>query len=182
MLVDTKPKRFDELIRISGLSHGTDVWLGNAQTLIDEGTVTLSQAICCRDDIMIYLIKKGLPPNDSFKIMESVRKGKVAKGKEPKWEQYKELMKEHDVPVHFVNRISEKTNTIFDLMFTDTVDLVIDIPTRNDNLKDGFLIRRFAVEAGIPIYTSLDTAKALIDSLEKRKHGVPSLIDITKLR
>lgn len=92
------------------------------------------------------------------------------------------FLKEHDVPVHFVNRISEKTNTIFDLMFTDTVDLVIDIPTRNDNLKDGFLIRRFAVEAGIPIYTSLDTAKALIDSLEKRKHGVPSLIDITKLR
>ena len=91
------------------------------------------------------------------------------------------FLKEHDVPVHFVNRICEKTNTIFDLMFTDTVDLVIDIPTRNDNLKDGFL-RRFAVEAGIPIYTSLDTAKALIDSLEKRKHGVPSLIDITKLR
>ena len=88
----------------------------------------------------------------------------------------------NDVPVHFVNRICEKTNTIFDLMFTDTVDLVIDIPTRNDNLKDGFLIRRFAVEAGIPIYTSLDTAKALIDSLEKRKQGVPSLIDITKLR
>lgn len=92
------------------------------------------------------------------------------------------FLKEHDVPVHFVNRICEKTNTIFDLMFTDTVDLVIDIPTRNDNLKDGFLIRRFAVEAGIPIYTSLDTAKALIDSLEKRKHGVPSLIDITKLK
>ena len=92
------------------------------------------------------------------------------------------FLKEHDVPVHFVNRICEKTNTIFDLMFTDTVDLVIDIPTRNDNLKDGFLIRRFAVEAGIPIYTSLDTAKALIDSLEKRKQGVPSLIDITKLR
>ena len=91
------------------------------------------------------------------------------------------FLKEHDVPVHFVNRICEKTNTIFDLMFTDTVDLVIDIPTRNDNLKDGFLIRRFAVEAGIPIYTSLDTAKALIDSLEKRKHGA-SLIDITKLR
>ena len=112
MLVDTKPKRFDELIRISGLSHGTDVWLGNAQTLIDEGTVTLSQAICCRDDIMIYLIKKGLPPNDSFKIMESVRKGKVAKGKEPKWEQYKELMKEHDVPEWYI-KSCEKIKYMF---------------------------------------------------------------------
>ena len=79
------------------------------------------------------------------------------------------FLKEHDVPVHRVNRIAEKSNTIFDLMLTDTVDLVIDIPTRNDNLKDGFLIRRFAVEAGIPIYTSLDTAQALINCLRKAK-------------
>ena len=76
MLVDTKPTTFDELIRISGLSHGTDVWLGNAKTLIDEKTVTLTEAICCRDDIMIYLIKQGLPPNTAFKIMETVRKRK----------------------------------------------------------------------------------------------------------
>ena len=99
-------------MRIAGLSHGTDVWLGNAQSLIDEGTVTLSQAICCRDDIMIYLIKKGLPPNDSFKIMESVRKGKVAKGKEPKWDQYKELMKEHDVPEWYI-KSCEKIKYMF---------------------------------------------------------------------
>ena len=92
------------------------------------------------------------------------------------------FLKEHGVPVHFVNRIDAKSNTLFDLMLSDTVDLVIDLPTRNDNLKDGFLIRRFAVEAGIPIYTSLDTAQALINCLEKRHDGKTSLVDITKLK
>ena len=103
MLVDTKPTTFDELIRISGLSHGTDVWLNNAQELVQNGTVTLKEAICCRDDIMIYLIKKGLDPNTSFKIMESVRKGKVAGGKEKKWEEYKQIMLEHDVPDWYIS-------------------------------------------------------------------------------
>ena len=102
MLLDTHPTTFDELIRLSGLSHGTDVWLGNAQTLIEEGVVTLQEAICCRDDIMIYLIKKGLPPDKAFKIMESVRKGKVANGKEDKWPSYIELMKEHGVPDWYI--------------------------------------------------------------------------------
>lgn len=102
MLVDTKPTTFDELIRISGLSHGTDVWLNNAADLIKEGTVTLKEAICCRDDIMIYLIKKGLDPNKSFKIMESVRKGKVAGGKEKNWPEYQEMMREHDVPEWYI--------------------------------------------------------------------------------
>ena len=88
---------------------------------------------------------------------------------------------EHGIPAHLVNYIADKKNTIFDLMLTDTVDLIIDIPTRNNNLKDGFMIRRFAVEAGIPIYTSLDTAQALINCLEKRHHGDTSLIDITKI-
>ncbi len=87
----------------------------------------------------------------------------------------------HDIPCHLVNRIKDKSNTIFDLMLTDTVDLVIDIPTRNNNLKDGFMIRRFAVEAGIPIYTSLDTAQALINSLEKRHTGDISLVDVATL-
>lgn len=82
------------------------------------------------------------------------------------------FLKENDVPVSLVNRISAKSNTLFDLMLTDTVDLIIDIPTRNDNLKDGFLIRRFAVEAGIPIFTSLDTAQALITSLENVIKGI----------
>jgi len=102
MLVDTKPNTFDELIRISGLSHGTDVWLNNAQEIIAKGIVTLKEAICCRDDIMIYLINKGLEPGMSFKIMESVRKGKVAKGKEAKWPEYKEEMRAHDVPEWYI--------------------------------------------------------------------------------
>ena len=88
---------------------------------------------------------------------------------------------EHGIPAHLVNYIADRKNTIFDLMLTDTVDLVIDIPTRNNNLKDGFMIRRFAVEAGIPIYTSLDTAQALITCLEKRHKGDTTLIDITKI-
>ena len=111
MLVDTKPHTFDELIRISGLSHGTDVWLGNAQSLIEEGTVTLQESICCRDDIMIYLIKKGVPPNHAFKIMETVRKGKALKDKE-KWAEYVAIMKEHDVPDWYI-KSCEKIKYMF---------------------------------------------------------------------
>ncbi|MGN0170172.1 MAG: PolC-type DNA polymerase III [Lachnospiraceae bacterium] len=96
MLVDTKPQSFSDLIRISGLSHGTDVWLGNAQTLIEEGKATISTAICTRDDIMTYLIGMGLESELSFTIMESVRKGK---GLKPEWE---EVMKEHQVPDWYI--------------------------------------------------------------------------------
>ena len=96
MLLDTKPKQFSDLIRISGLGHGTDVWLGNAQTLILEGKATISTAICCRDDIMIYLINQGVESSLSFTIMESVRKGK---GLKPEWE---EAMKEKNVPDWYI--------------------------------------------------------------------------------
>lgn len=101
MLLDTMPKHFADLICISGLSHGTDVWLGNAKDLIDAGTVTLSEAVCTRDDIMVYLMKKGLPPNSAFKIMETVRKGKALK--EPKFPEYEQMMREHDVPEWYID-------------------------------------------------------------------------------
>ena len=96
MLKDTKPTAFSDLVRIAGLAHGTDVWKGNAETLIKEGKAVISTAICTRDDIMIYLIGKGIESEQSFKIMESVRKGK---GLTPEWEK---LMVEHDVPDWYI--------------------------------------------------------------------------------
>ena len=102
MLIDTKPTSFSDLVRIAGLAHGTDVWLGNAQTLILEGKATISTAICTRDDIMIYLISKGLDSEESFKIMEAVRKGTVAKGKCDNWPEWKADMIAHDVPDWYI--------------------------------------------------------------------------------
>lgn len=102
MLIDTHPTSFSDLVRIAGLAHGTDVWLGNAQKLISEGKATISTAICTRDDIMTYLIGMGLDPGESFKIMENVRKGKVAKGKVKEWPEWKEDMLSHGVPDWYV--------------------------------------------------------------------------------
>ena len=96
MVEDTKPQTLSDLIRISGLSHGTNVWLGNAQELVKSGKATISTAICTRDDIMIYLINKGVESALAFTIMESVRKGK---GLKPEWE---EAMKAQDVPDWYI--------------------------------------------------------------------------------
>ena len=106
MLVDTKPTKIADLVRIAGLSHGTDVWLGNAQQLIAEGKCTISSAICTRDDIMVYLMDKGIEPQVSFDIMEHVRKGRgllTYKDKETGEERQEEdVMREHNVPEWYI--------------------------------------------------------------------------------
>ena len=101
MLIDTMPKTFAELVRISGLSHGTDVWLNNAQEFIRQKKATLSQVITVRDDIMNYLIDQGIEKGTAFKIMEFVRKGKPSKDPEG-WKKFSNLMKEHNVAEWYI--------------------------------------------------------------------------------
>ena len=102
MLRDTKPTTFGELIKISGLSHGTDVWLGNAQDLIKKGVVPFKEVIGCRDDIMVFLIQCGMDPLKAFKIMEFVRKGKASKDREA-WAKHKETMQESGIPDWYID-------------------------------------------------------------------------------
>ena len=101
MLIDTMPKTFAELVRISGLSHGTDVWLNNAQEFIRQKKATLSQVITVRDDIMNYLIDQGIEKGTAFKIMEFVRKGRPSKDPEG-WQKFSDLMKEHNVAEWYI--------------------------------------------------------------------------------
>ena len=105
MLVDTQPEGFDILVRLSGFSHGTDVWLGNAQDLITSGTASVKETVGCRDDIMLYLISKGMEPKMAFKIMEAVRKGKVKKGGFS--EGWEEKMHELDVPQWYIDSLAK---------------------------------------------------------------------------
>ncbi len=105
MLIDTQPKDFNTLVRLSGFSHGTDVWMGNARDLIVSGTATVLETVGCRDDIMLYLISKGLDPKMSFKIMEKVRKGKVKKGGFD--EGWVEAMEAHDVPAWYIDSLAK---------------------------------------------------------------------------
>ena len=111
MLQEIKPEKFADLIKISGLSHGTDVWNGNARDLILDGTCEFSKVIGCRDDIMNYFISCGIDKGKSFKMSEFIRKGKV--GKEPeKWVEYKELLNEHKVPEWYI-KSCEKIKYMF---------------------------------------------------------------------
>ena len=112
MLIEAKPHNFADLVNVSGLAHGTAVWMDNARDLIKDGTATLQTAICTRDGIMLYLISKGLEPAEAFSIMECVRKGKVAKKKAPEWDGWKEDMKKHGVPDWYI-KSCEKIEYMF---------------------------------------------------------------------
>ncbi|MDO4369528.1 MAG: PolC-type DNA polymerase III [bacterium] len=102
IVLETKPTTFAELVKISGLSHGTDVWNGNAQELVKNNICPFKETIGCRDDIMVYLSNHGIKPLDAFKIMELVRKGRQVKMKD-KWDEYKKLLKENNIPDWYID-------------------------------------------------------------------------------
>lgn len=102
IISETKPSAFEDLIKILGLVHGTDTWKNNAQDLIKDEIATLKDVIACRDDIMNYLISLGVETRIAFHIMETVRKGRIRRNREPNWEVYKDIMKNHNVPEWYI--------------------------------------------------------------------------------
>ncbi len=166
MLVDTKPSTFAELIRISGLSHGTDVWLNNAQDLIRSGVTTLANVIACRDDIMNYLIQKGLPPLTSFKIMESVRKGRGLT------EENEALMRENNVPEWYIDSCKKIKYMFPKAHAAAYVMMAFRIAWFKVYYPEAFYATYFTVRAdtfdvGI-ISKGYDATKQAIDDIEKK--------------
>ncbi len=167
MLEDTKPTTFSELVRISGLSHGTDVWLNNAQDLIRSGTIDLSHAICCRDDIMLYLISMGVEAGHSFKIMESVRKGK---GLEPKDEA---AMREHNVPEWYIDSCKKIKYMFPKAHAVAYVTSAFRIAYYKVHYPTAFYIAYFSVRAddfdASLMACGKETAKQALEDIYKRK-------------
>lgn len=112
IVTDTKPQSFSELVKLAGLMHGTGAWLGNAKDLIEAGITTLSSCISCRDDIMNFLIGKGIDKHMAFEIMEDVRTGKVARGKSYQWNEWEKEMRSHDVAEWYIDSC-KKINYLF---------------------------------------------------------------------
>ncbi len=173
MLVDTKPTTFSELVRISGLSHGTDVWLNNAQELIQSGTTTLSHAICCRDDIMLYLINQGVDPGHSFKIMESVRKGKGLKPED------EEAMKAAGVPEWYLESCRRIKYMFPKAHAVAYVTMAFRIAYCKVHHPEAFYIAYFSVraddfDASIMANGLTVARQAMEDLLEKKKNNTIS--------
>ncbi len=167
MLVDTKPTTFAELVRISGLSHGTDVWLNNAQDLIRSGTTTLSNAICCRDDIMIYLIHMGVEAGHAFQIMEKVRKGK---GLAPEDE---EAMRAANVPEWYLTACKKIGYMFPKAHAVAYVTMAFRIAYFKVHYPEAFYIAYFSVRAddfdASIMARGIDVARAAIEDINARK-------------
>lgn len=166
MLVDTMPSTFAELIRISGLSHGTDVWLNNAQELVRVGTTTLPNVISTRDDIMIYLIQNDLPPLTAFKIMENVRKGK---GLTP---EYEELMRDKNVPEWYIDSCKKIKYMFPKAHAAAYVMMAFRIAWFKVYYPEAFYTTYFTVRADSfdanIISRGLDTVKRTIEEIERK--------------
>ena len=173
MLEDTKPTTFSELVRISGLSHGTDVWLNNAQDLIRADITTLRGAICCRDDIMLYLINMGVDPGHSFKIMESVRKGKGLK------EEDEAAMREAGVPDWYMDSCRKIKYMFPKAHAVAYVTMAFRIAYCKVHYPVALYIAYFSVSAddfdSSLMASGIDVARqALDDILEKKKNNFAS--------
>ena len=166
IIKETKPSNFEDLVKISGLSHGTNVWIGNVQDLIKSGVITLKDAIAFRDDIMNYLISKGIERKIAFYIMESVRKGKVRKNKEPNWEKYKEIMKDYNVPDWFISSC-EKISYLFPKAHsTDYVMNSFMIAWFKVHYPKEFYKTYFELESDIDI-SLLNTKEQVLEKLQE---------------
>ncbi|MDY3928735.1 MAG: PolC-type DNA polymerase III [Clostridia bacterium] len=173
MLEDTKPKTFSELVRISGLSHGTDVWLNNAQTLIQQGICDLSHSICTRDDIMLYLISMGVEAGHSFKIMESVRKGKGLKPED------EEAMLAAGVPDWYIDSCKKIKYMFPKAHAVAYVTMAFRVAYYKVHYPQAFYIAYFSVRAddfdASTMAFGLDVAKqAMQDLIEKKKNNTIS--------
>ena len=181
MLLDTKPKVFSDLIRISGFSHGTDVWLNNAKDLIVGGKVKLKEAISTRDDIMIYLLSKGLPDKVAFKIMEDVRKGKKLKP------EYMEQMIEHKVPDWYIDSCNTISYMFPKAHATAYVIMAFRLGYFKINYKEAFYASYFSVRGDafdFNIFKDQETVKNNLDRLKSesflnaREKDLKNLLEI----
>ena len=173
MLEDTTPTMFSELVRISGLSHGTDVWLNNAQEFIRQGYTDLSHSICCRDDIMIYLIAQGVEAGHAFKIMEAVRKGKGLKPED------EAAMKEANVPEWYMESCRRIKYMFPKAHAVAYVMSAFRIAYFKVHYPEAFYATYFSVRAddfdAMMMAKGLDTARAAMkDLLNKKKDGIIS--------
>lgn len=181
MLIDTKPKVFSDLIRISGFSHGTDVWLNNAKDLIVSGKVKLKEAISTRDDIMIYLLSKGLQDTVAFKIMEDVRKGKKLKP------EYMEEMTEHNVPEWYIDSCNTISYMFPKAHATAYVIMAFRLGYFKINFKEAFYASYFSVRGDafdINIFKDKETIHinlerlSIENNLNAREKDLRNLLEI----